>query len=500
FRVVGKFDSAALSKLIKIDGNPLFEDTMDLVLVPVKSTTDPSVVISEATIMLDDGFDVVAVAEKLAYMLGVAAIANRDGIAMLITWSFEFSIAGFMPYLFPLTITGLMVYVTMASVYQERKREFIVLATLGLDPGNTFQVFIVETLVLGIMAAILGFFGSYILLIVLSYLRIFLGFYGLSSLPFTYAQWSASSVLVALFIGVVVTFLGGYIPAAKAQGLSLLGRRRTRQFLGELISYNDITRFNLPIKETIQNSEILYTYIRETIGKFKPSRVDPHSIKGEIRRDGSFSVSFTAFSGARGVFIPCEIKGVKDGESLGIVLEFPTKHRQYEKIRVILRDLERYMIGFAAWKEIQLRMKIIREAPRRRKTLEEIMSEVKEIINQIKDCNRKLKILEAQKNQLSEEVYDEFRQKYISRIEEISKGLRSSVVNLEPYYNELQEEIKKVEIEIERITTAHNLGEITEEEYIKTGSPLQARHAALKGRINELEEIFEFLRMPSRIT
>lgn len=500
FRVVGKFDPGTISKLTKIDNSPLFKRPFNLVMVPIKAIRDPSMVISEVTITTKEEADPMSVAEELAYTLGVATVANKDGLAVRIEWSLELSIVGLTPYLFPLAISGLMVYITMASVYEERKKEFTTLATLGLDPGNTFRIFIVEALLLGLMGTFLSFFGSYILVIISYYLLNLLGFYRVPTLSLSYAYWSMPAILVALFTGVVMVFLGGYVPAARAQSQSLMGRVKRRRLVGELISEGDTTSFTLPIRTTVQNGEMLYRYVRETIGKVKSSLVDPHSVKGEIRRDGTFIVSFYALGAGQSVFVPCEVKGIREGESLVPVIEFPSRHKDYAHIRDILRDLEEYMIGFSAWKEIQLKMKVIREAPRRRKTSEEILAEIKDIISQIRDSNKKLKILDSQKDQLSEEVYEEFRDKYTSKIDGLSKGLRSMAIGLEPHHNELQQEIKKLEVEVERITIAYNLGEVNEEEYVKTCGPLQGRLATLKSEVQELEEIFDFLKTPSRLT
>jgi len=490
FRVVGKFDPLALSKLTNIDNSPLFKDTLNLVLVPVKSVIDPSVVVSEVTIITDEG-DPVDVARELAYMLGVTTIANKDSLAMRIEWSLELSISGLMSFLVPLTITGLMVYNTMASVYEERKREFATLATLGLDPKNAFKVFIIEAFLLGLIGTLFGFIGSYIFVMILN-----LWAMEVSALSLSSANWSVSAILVALFTGIVMTFLGSYIPAVRTQGLSLMGRVKKRRFIGELVTEGDATTFTLPIRQTVQNSEILYAYIRETLGKIKASRVDPHTIKGEIFGDGSFTISFVILGSGRSVSIPFEIKGIREGETLIPVVHFPTRYKVYGEIRDILRDLEEYMIGFSAWKDLQLKMKIVREAPKKRKTLEEILDEIRNIIAQIKDCDKKLRMLETQKDKISEEVYDEFRQKYLDRINDLSKGLRSMVIGLESHYRQLLEEIRKIEIEVERITTAYNLGEISEEEYVKTCGPLRGRLANLKRRVKEIEEIYEFLKIP----
>jgi ABC-type lipoprotein release transport system permease subunit len=497
FRVVGTFDSqTAFTGLVKIDNTPLFENSSEIVLVPLKSIKDQALVISEVTIFLNQGFNPVDVARELAYTLAATTIANHDGLSERIVWSTAFSVTGLIPYMPPLIIAGLMMYTTMVSVYEERRREFSTLATLGLDPRNTFQVFLVEALLLGLMGTFIGFFGSYLLGAGLTYLSNFTAAPGLGTLSIPLSHWSMPSILVALLTGVVMVFLGGYIPAIRARGISLMGREQRREMVGELITSGGITTLTLPIRESVQNGEMLYSYVRETVGKFKPSLVDSHSVKGELYRDGTFVVSFVALGDMARVTVPCEIKGVREGDVLVPVIQFPVGYRSYDRIRLMVRDLEQYMIGFSAWKEMQLKMTIIREAPRKVKTMEEIMAEIKGVVDQVKDCNKKLKILDGQKGKLSDEIYNEFREKYVRMIEEKSKNLRAMTVNLEPHHKQLHDEIGKIEVEVERITTSHNLGEITEEEYVKTCGPLQGRLAELRDKVQEMEEIFDFLKKP----
>lgn len=497
FRVVGVFDpQTAFSDLVKIDNSPLFDDASMVALIPLKSLKDSALVVSEITILTNAGFNPVDVAKELAYTLAVPTVANQDGISQEFAWSTDFSVTGLVPYLPPLVIAGLMMYTTMVSVFEERKREFSTLATLGLDPKNAFQVFLVEALLLGMMGTFIGFFGSYILGAGLSFMSSFMATPGIETLALPLAHWSMPSILVALLTGVVMVFLGGYIPAVRARGVSLMGREQKREMVGELISSGGATTLTLPIRESVQNGEMLFSYVRETIGKFKTSLVDPHSVKGELYRDGTFTVSFVALGEMARVTVPCEIKGVRDGDILVPVIQFPVGYRSYERIRQITRDLEQYMIGFSSWKEMQLKMTIIREAPHKVKTIEEIMAEIKEIVNQVKDCSKKIKILDGQKSKLSDEIYNEFREKYISMIEERSKRLRTMTINLEPHHKQIHDDIGKIEVEVERITTSYNLGEITEEEYVKTCGPLQARLAELRGKIQEMEEIFDFLKRP----
>ncbi|MEM2129512.1 MAG: FtsX-like permease family protein [Candidatus Bathyarchaeia archaeon] len=497
FRIIGKFDpQTAFHDLHKIDNTPLFENPSSTILVPLKSIHSSAFTISEVFIIVKEGYEPVDVAQELAYTLASTTIANTNNLSQKIVWSTEFSITGLIPYIPPLIIAGLMMYTTMASVYEERRREFSTLATLGLDPKNTLQVFLVEALLLGLMGTFIGFFGSYLLGEGLTFLSNIMATPGVDQVSIPPAHWSMPSILVALLTGVVMVFLGGYIPALRARGISLMGREQKREMVGELITSGGITTLALPIRESVQNGEMLYTYLKETIGKFKTSLVDPHTVKGELYRDGTFVVSFVALADTSRVTMPCEIKGVREGDVLVPVIQFPVSFRSYERIRQMVRDLEQFMIGFSAWKEMQLKMTIIREAPRKVKTLEEIMVEIKDIVNQIKESSKKLRILDGQKGKLSDEIYNEFREKYINMIEEKSKNIRTMTINLEPHHKQIHEEIGKIEVEVERITTSYNLGEITEEEYVKTCGPLQARLSELRNKDKEMEEIFEFLKKP----
>jgi hypothetical protein len=457
------------------------------------------VFISEVTVIPNEEVDPVQLGEELAYMFGIPIIANENGLSMRIEWGFELSVAGLLPYMPPLVIAGLMMYVTMASIFEERRKEFVTLATLGLDPSNTFKVFLAEALLLGLMGTFLGFFGSYIIVLALSYATGSLGGTAVSNLSLT-PNWSMFSILVALFTGVVMVFLGGYIPAVRTQGVSLMGRVKKKALVGELVSEGNVTSYALPIRINIQNSEMLYTFIRETLGKFKQSFIDSHSIKGEMYGDGTFKVSFVYMSRGQALFVPFEIKGERKEEILTPIIEFPSRFKSYEQTRRILCDLEIYALGFTTWKDMQRKIQIIRKAPKKQKSVEEILNEILAAIDQIKDFNKKLKILEARKGKISEEIYEEFKEKYTNLVEEETKALRTKVIGLESYYSELQEETKKISTEIERTAVVHSLGEISQEVYVKTCGPLEAKQEALKRKIAELEEIFEFIKRPIGIT
>jgi len=491
FRVVGKFDPTQLAEIKRLDNVPLFKDAAKMVLLPIGAIKEPEIIIYTTTVILKEGFNPVDAAKDIAYSFGVPVIANWNGLAALVVWSLEVSLAGFIPYLVPLAIAGLMMYITATSIYEERKREMFTLAVFGLDPRNVFFTFLTEIMLLGLMGTFIGFFGSYLLVILASFLSSMLG---VAAPPF-YAEWSVFTIFVALFTGVIMVFLGGYIPSVRAQGLSLMGRAKTHEIAGELIAKEDKVIFPLPIRETIQNGELLHNYLKEVLGQIPHSILDPRSIKSEVRADGSFSISFITL-GPGMVTIPCEIKGIRSGEILALEVEVPRSYAEYEQIRKIFRDLEAQVIGFSTWRDMQLRMSIVREAPKRQKTIDEVLEDIKSTIEQIKDFGKKLKVLESQKDRLTEEIYNEFRQKYLKMLNEKIKILRGMSVALEPHATQIRDEIKKINMQVERVTVAYSLGEITEEEYVKICSPLQSKLTALKEKLKEIEEIFSFLKKP----
>jgi len=491
FRVVGKFDPTQLAEIKRLDNVPLFGDAAKTVLLPIGAIKEPEIIIYTTTVFLKEGFNPVDAAKDIAYSFGVPVIANWNGLAALVVWSLEVSLTGFIPYLIPLAIAGLMMYITATSIYEERRREMFTLAVFGLDPRNVFFTFLTEIMLLGLMGTFIGFFGSYLLVIFISFLSSMLG---VTAPPF-YAEWSVFTIFVALFTGVIMVFLGGYIPSVRARGLSLMGRAKIREIASELIAKEDKVIFPLPIRETIQNGELLHNYLKEVLGQIPHSIVDPHSIKSEVRADGSFSISFIAL-GPGMVTIPCEIKGIRSRETLALEVEVPRSYAEYEQIRKIFRDLEAQVIGFSTWRDMQLKMSIVREAPKRQKTIDEVLEDIRSMIEQIKDFGKKLKVLESQKDRLTEEIYNEFRQKYLKMLNEKIKTLRGMSVALEPHATQIRDEIKKISVQVERVTVAYSLGEITEEEYVKICSPLQSKLTALKEKLKEIEEIFSFLEKP----
>ena len=499
FKVKGKIEVEKLPELKGIDGRAIFEDMERLVLVPVNTVAKPYMRIAGASIIVKRGYDPLSLAEDLVSMFGATAIANANGVATKLERVFEVAVAGFGPQIIPIIIAALLTYVTIDSIYEERKAELKTLATLGLDPTSTFQIIIVESLVLGLLATVLGFFGSNIVAITIPYIASFLKSLGFPTpeVPAMPVRWPTSALFAAFLTGVVTSFLGGYLPSIKTQRLSLLGGVKRRHLLSELTTRREKTSFPLPIKAPLFDGELLYEYTVENLGRFKPGVIDLHSIKGEKFRDGTFIVSFSAIGSGATVFIPFKLKGEKVEDSLTPVVEFPTEYKSYKNLEDILRRLEEHAIAYPSWRDKRLKLKIIRTAPEvREETPEEVLAEARKLMSEAKIVDSRLKELEAMRLRLSEEIYSEFKEKYIKRSKSLYNQLRPLVTKLEPYYKQIQQEMGAIALEMERVNTAHTLGEMGDEEYAKTYGPLERKLVAFREKVKELEELFTFLQMP----
>ncbi|MEM1515232.1 MAG: hypothetical protein QXH24_04190 [Candidatus Bathyarchaeia archaeon] len=73
-----------------------------------------------------------------------------------------------------------------------------------------------------------------------------------------------------------------------------MGRTKVRELLGETIIERENATFQLPIKVSTQNGELLYDYSKEILKKALLSLVDALTIKEEVYRNGPFSISFMA--------------------------------------------------------------------------------------------------------------------------------------------------------------------------------------------------------------
>ena len=110
-----------------------------------------------------------------------------------------------------LVVSCIMIGIITHISVMERTREIGILRALGASKRNISQVFNAETFIIGCIAGLLGIGVSLLLLIPInSVIAQLSGMEGLT------AQLPASSAAILIVISIVITIVGGLLPAKKA--------------------------------------------------------------------------------------------------------------------------------------------------------------------------------------------------------------------------------------------------------------------------------------------
>jgi putative ABC transport system permease protein len=111
-----------------------------------------------------------------------------------------------------LLVGGFLIFNTFAVTVAQRTREFALLRTLGASRRQILQSVVAETVVVGLVASILGIVGG---LLLAPALRALLSAFGLD-LGTTGTVLEVRTVIVALLVGVIATVVSGFVPARRA--------------------------------------------------------------------------------------------------------------------------------------------------------------------------------------------------------------------------------------------------------------------------------------------
>ena len=110
-----------------------------------------------------------------------------------------------------LVVSCIMIGIITHISVMERTREIGILRALGASKRNISQVFNAETFIIGCIAGLLGIGVSLLLLIPInSVIAQLSGMEGLT------AQLPVSSAAILIVISIVITIVGGLLPAKKA--------------------------------------------------------------------------------------------------------------------------------------------------------------------------------------------------------------------------------------------------------------------------------------------
>jgi putative ABC transport system permease protein len=109
-------------------------------------------------------------------------------------------------------VGGFLIFNTFAVTVAQRSREFALLRTLGASRRQVLNSVVVETLVIGFVASVLGILGG---LVLAPGLRGLLASAGVE-LPSTGTVIAPRTIIVGLAVGMIATLVSGLVPARRA--------------------------------------------------------------------------------------------------------------------------------------------------------------------------------------------------------------------------------------------------------------------------------------------
>ena len=109
-------------------------------------------------------------------------------------------------------VGGFLIFNTFAVTVAQRSREFALLRTLGASRRQVLNSVVVETLVIGFFASVVGILGG---LLIAPALRGLLSSAGID-LPSTGTVIEPRTIIVALAVGMIATLVSGFVPARRA--------------------------------------------------------------------------------------------------------------------------------------------------------------------------------------------------------------------------------------------------------------------------------------------
>jgi putative ABC transport system permease protein len=105
-----------------------------------------------------------------------------------------------------------LIFNTFSITVSQRTQEFGMLRTLGASGRQVLASVLLEALLIGLLASVIGLAGGFGFVVLITGLFEALGF----SLPTSNLVFSAKTVIIALVVGVVATALASFVPAMRA--------------------------------------------------------------------------------------------------------------------------------------------------------------------------------------------------------------------------------------------------------------------------------------------
>jgi len=441
--------------------------------------------------------DIYEKAKELLDITGCRVFAYSNGVCKTYEELYILNIVGFSSIIPPILIVTSIIVLMMNSIIYERRREIWTLAVVGGNPRSITNMFLLEAFIIGLLSTAIGYLfytGFYLSSNIIAsliggwYPELFNIFAEMRMV----SGFELSSILVIVLIGLGVPLIGSYIPCVKAQGLTLLGRTPRRNIGADVRRRGDIAEYMLPIRATPLDGEALYTYLKDN---FFTKAFQVKKLSGNAYQDGTFDFKFTFQF--RNVLTECTLKGIRRGDTIYPVLEFPSEYSDAMDLHRFIYELEKTSLNYPSWRERRIRLDITRVQPVTRvRTVDDVLRDVKVIREQLYVVTSKLKTIEKLRATTPSELLAEYEAKYAAQADRLNKAIKRLGLELEPLYEQLNSEAQKLNTEIEKLNIAYKLGEMSEEDYKASAEPLKAKLNELTKKLEDIRFVLTQLKMP----
>jgi lipoprotein-releasing system permease protein len=110
-----------------------------------------------------------------------------------------------------LIVAGFGIYNIMNMTVNEKMKEIAILKAMGYEGGDIVQIFLTQSIAIGILGGIVGILFGYGISAVIDHIPFHIA--TLDTYPITY---NISDYIMSFFFGFITTFVAGYLPAKKA--------------------------------------------------------------------------------------------------------------------------------------------------------------------------------------------------------------------------------------------------------------------------------------------
>lgn len=110
-----------------------------------------------------------------------------------------------------LLVAGFGIFNIMNMTVNEKIKEIAILKAMGFDGTDIIQIFLVQSIIIGVIGGIVGIIFGYLVSVLVSFIPFRVA--TLDTLPMVY---DPQDYILAFFFGLITTFVAGYLPAKKA--------------------------------------------------------------------------------------------------------------------------------------------------------------------------------------------------------------------------------------------------------------------------------------------